>query len=192
MPLSLNSKATLSDFKFIYAMEWSHRLLGRIIGLTFVLPIPYFFLKKRLSKPLALRLGGLSLLLGMQGVLGWYMVQSGLDQALIDDTASGIPRVSQYRLAAHLGAALALYMGMFGTGMAVLKDWRFATGEPWSGVKETSKDTLQNMMRNPALRRFKGQAWLLTGLVFLTAVSGKALPLFINLPVLMLYLQVLL
>lgn len=118
------------------------------------------------------RLFGLSLLIGFQGALGWYMVKSGLDQSLLE-TPGSVPRVSQYRLAAHLGTAFLLYLGMFGTGMAVIKDWKYAHGKPWSGAVGDAAKILQN----PIVKRVKTFSWALTGLVFLTALSGAFYPL---------------
>lgn len=94
-----NSHFTLADFKQIYFWEYLHRLIGRIVGLVFLLPAVFFWHKGvfdlRMKRQVALIfLGGL-----FQGVLGWYMVKSGL----VDK-----PHVSHYRLAAHLSTALAL------------------------------------------------------------------------------------
>lgn len=91
---------TVEGFKSIFWWEYAHRLLGRIIGLVFLLPFLYFLLKGRLSRPLAWKLAGLFLLGGLQGALGWYMVKSGL----VSD-----PRVSHFRLTAHLGLALLIF-----------------------------------------------------------------------------------
>jgi cytochrome c oxidase assembly protein subunit 15 len=95
----LNSQMTLSEFKMIFFWEYMHRILGRLIGLIFLLPWIYFNIKKRLTREFNLKLLGLFILLGLQGLLGWYMVQSGL---------IGVPHVSHYRLAAHLLLALSL------------------------------------------------------------------------------------
>ncbi|KAK2466439.1 hypothetical protein APHAL10511_002081 [Amanita phalloides] len=165
----LNHTISLHDFKSIFYMEWGHRILGRIIGLAFVGPLVYFAVRKQLSSALSRRLAGLALLIGAQGALGWYMVKSGLDDSLMD-TPGAVPRVSQYRLAAHLGTALVLYAGMFGTGLAVIKDWKFSRGVPWSGLKGSAD--FQAILNNPIVRTFNRQAWALTGLVFLTALSG--------------------
>ena len=149
-------------------MEWGHRVLGRLIGLVFVGPLVYFAVRRQLPKPSTLRLSGLALLIGAQGFLGWYMVKSGLEDAIME-TPGAVPRVSQYRLASHLGLAFLLYLGMFGTGMAVIKDYKFATGAAWSGFK----GNIEQALSNPLLRSFKRQAWAITGLVFLTALSGR-------------------
>ena len=96
----LNSWMGLGDFKTIFWWEYVHRLWGRVIGLVFALPLVWFWAKGRLApwlKPwllLALALGAL------QGVVGWWMVTSGL----VDD-----PHVSHFRLAAHLGLAVLVY-----------------------------------------------------------------------------------
>ncbi|KAJ7507455.1 electron transfer protein 1 [Mycena galericulata] len=164
----LNHSSTLDDFKRIYYMEWSHRILGRLIGVVFVAPLAYFTISKKISTPLALKLGGLGLLIGAQGALGWYMVQSGMEESLLE-TPGAVPRVSHYRLAAHLAMAFALYTGMFSTGMAIIKDWRFVHSGMSSGLPLT---TFTAAMNNPIVNRFKSYSWALTGLVLLTALSG--------------------
>lgn len=96
----LNSHFTLEEFKSIYWWEYLHRFLGRLIGLVFVVPFLYFLIKKKLS-PVLIRRGVILLLLGaFQGVLGWYMVKSGLSKN---------PYVSHYRLAAHLISAFTVF-----------------------------------------------------------------------------------
>ncbi|KNZ79191.1 Electron transfer protein 1, mitochondrial [Termitomyces sp. J132] len=165
----LKSGATLSDFKFIFFMEWSHRLLGRLLGVAFVGPLVYFGIRRKISRAQFAQLFGLGTLIGAQGALGWYMVQSGLDEALMEEPGA-VPRVSQYRLAAHLGMALALYAGMFSTGLGIIKDWKFSRGGKWSGSEAVKKFT--RVLEKPRVKMFKRQAWALTGLVLLTALSG--------------------
>jgi cytochrome c oxidase assembly protein subunit 15 len=143
-------------------------MLGRLIGVVFVGPLAYFAIRKKIPRSLTLRLSGLALLIGAQGFLGWYMVQSGLEDSLME-TPGAVPRVSQYRLAAHLGMAFVLYLGMFGTGMAAIKDWKFAKGTRWSGYA----GKVSEAVKNPNFRSFCRQSWALTGLVLLTAISGK-------------------
>lgn len=96
----VNSWMTVDDFKEIFWLEYSHRLWGRLIGLVFALPFFWFVFKKKARGHLTLKLTGLLVLGGAQGVLGWFMVASGL----VDR-----PDVSQYRLAAHLGLAFVVY-----------------------------------------------------------------------------------
>lgn len=86
----------LAGFKGIFFWEYAHRVLGRLIGLVYALPFAWFLLRGALARPLALKLGAGLALGGMQGLMGWLMVKSGL----VDE-----PRVSHFRLAAHLGLA---------------------------------------------------------------------------------------
>src|SRR5690606_1729191 len=74
----VNHGMSLAEFKFIYWWEWSHRFLGRFIGVVFALPLIYFWLTGRLRAGMAPKLIGLLLLGGLQGFIGWYMVKSGL------------------------------------------------------------------------------------------------------------------
>ncbi|OBX21372.1 heme A synthase [Bizionia sp. APA-3] len=92
----LHSHFTLEDFKGIYFWEWFHRLIGRVIGLVFIIPFLYFLFRKQLTKSTIKKCLVLLGLGGFQGFLGWYMVKSGL----VD-----MPDVSHYRLAAHLTTA---------------------------------------------------------------------------------------
>ncbi|WP_034040995.1 COX15/CtaA family protein [Wocania ichthyoenteri] len=92
----LHSHFTIDDFKSIYFWEWLHRLIGRVIGLVFIIPFLYFLITKQLSKKTIKKCLVLLVLGGFQGFLGWYMVKSGL----VD-----MPDVSHYRLAAHLTTA---------------------------------------------------------------------------------------
>ncbi|TDL29779.1 COX15-CtaA-domain-containing protein [Rickenella mellea] len=164
----LNHSMTLDDFKRIFYMEWAHRVMGRVVGVAFVLPLAYFAFTRKLTRGLTTRLSAMALLIGFQGFLGWYMVQSGLSEDLLDQPGA-VPRVSQYRLAAHLGTAVVLYGAMLSTGLAVLRDWKFAIQGKWSGL--LAKD-LEPVLKNPIVRKFRRRAWLLTSLVFLTAMSG--------------------
>jgi cytochrome c oxidase assembly protein subunit 15 len=103
-----------------------------------------------------------------QGFLGWYMVSSGLDADHLSARPNSTPRVSQYRLAAHLGAALVLYVGMMHTALAARQDWKVAHPElAKEGV--VVKEVIQSLARQNAFRRC---AWGVAGLVLLTAVSG--------------------
>ncbi len=89
----VNSDFTLSDFKFIYFWEYIHRLIGRLLGLVFIIPFFYFFFKKQIDKSLMPKLIIMFLLGAWQGFLGWYMVKSGLVENI---------HVSHLRLAIHL------------------------------------------------------------------------------------------
>ncbi|KAH8989335.1 electron transfer protein 1 [Lactarius hatsudake] len=151
----LNSRIALDDFKSIYYMEWGHRVLGRTVGLAFVLPLAYFAARGRLARTLRTPLIGMAVLLGAQGALGWYMVRSGLEEPVAGGGGAdnAVPRVSQYRLAAHLGTALALYAGMFAAALSVTADWRFARDGTWGRLRDGR--TWDGVLRNPLVRRFK-------------------------------------
>ena len=89
----------LAAFKQIFFWEWLHRLLGRLIGLAFAMPLAWFAIRRAIPRGYGWKLAGLLLLGGMQGVLGWYMVMSGLAERT---------DVSHFRLSAHLLLALAI------------------------------------------------------------------------------------
>ncbi|MFQ5994609.1 MAG: COX15/CtaA family protein [Acidiferrobacterales bacterium] len=96
----INRGMTLGEFKSIYWVEYAHRMLGRLIALAFVLPFLYFLMRRRLARSLIPKLVMMFVLGGLQGLLGWFMVKSGL----IDE-----PHVSPYRLTAHLAMAAVIY-----------------------------------------------------------------------------------
>lgn len=98
----------LDRFKFIFFWEWVHRLLGRLIGLALALPLAWFAWKRAIPKGYGWRLFALLALVGLQGALGWYMVQSGL----ADRTD-----VSHFRLSAHLLTALVILAGLVWTAL---------------------------------------------------------------------------
>jgi cytochrome c oxidase assembly protein subunit 15 len=159
----LNPNMTLSEFKSIYYMEWIHRLWGRFVGLSFVLPAVYFVARKKVSKPMALRLAGIAGLIGFQGFIGWWMVKSGLKDDLF--APGSHPRVSQYRLTAHLGAAFACYVAMLWNGLAILRSHRLLA-DP-----ETGSNLLRSL-QDPKLKLFRRSVAGLALLVFVTAMSG--------------------
>lgn len=107
----VNQGMSLDAFKRIFWWEYAHRLLGRVIGLAFLLPLLWFALRRRIPAGYGSKLAGVFVLGGLQGALGWYMVQSGL----VDD-----PRVSQFRLTAHLGLAFAIFGAMLWIAMSLL------------------------------------------------------------------------
>jgi cytochrome c oxidase assembly protein subunit 15 len=98
----------LAGFKSIFFWEWVHRLLGRLIGLAFALPLAWFALKRAIPKGYGARLVALLVLGGAQGALGWYMVVSGLSERT---------DVSHFRLSAHLLLALFLLAALIWTAL---------------------------------------------------------------------------
>lgn len=160
----LNSNMGLEDFKQIYWMEWGHRLWGRVVGVTFLVPTIYFIARRRVSAPVAASLVGISGLIGLQGFIGWWMVKSGLKDDLFAKGAT--PRVSQYRLTVHLGTAFVVYSSMLYTGLSILRERRYLSMAP-----NTALDQLKHLA-SPALRPFRAATALLAALVFTTAMSG--------------------
>ena len=138
----VNPGMDLAGFKRIFWWEYVHRLLGRLIGAAFLLPLLWFAVRRRIGRALTWKLAGIFALGGLQGAMGWYMVQSGL----VDN-----PRVSQYRLAAHLGMALLIYAAMLWTALDLL----FPRGTEAAAPR--------------VLRRF---AFALVALIFAMALSG--------------------
>ena len=96
----VNHQMDLEGFKYIFMYEYLHRVLGRLIGMLFFFPLVFFALRGMIKQGLMPKLLGLLVLGGCQGLMGWFMVKSGL----IDR-----PDVSQYRLTAHLGLAVLIY-----------------------------------------------------------------------------------
>jgi len=159
----LDSRMVLEDFKQIYWMEWTHRLWGRVVGITFLVPTLYFIVRKRVSRGMAGKLLGICGLIGFQGGLGWWMVKSGLKDDLFDKGQH--PRVSQYRLAAHLGTAFIAYLAMVWNGLGILREHRLVSN-PAEGSK------LLQQLQRPELRPFKRTIAALSILTFVTAMSG--------------------
>ena len=148
----VNRGMSLDEFKGIFWWEYYHRLLGRLIGLAFFIPFVYFIARKAIDRPLGLKLAGIFLLGGLQGAMGWYMVKSGL----VDD-----PRVSQYRLTAHLGLAFIIYAAMFWVALGLLFPADGSRSESHGGSREGG--------RLRGLRRF---SLALTALIFVMVLSG--------------------
>ena len=140
----INRGMTLAGFKEIYWLEYAHRLLGRVVGIAFALPFIWFLIRRAFDRPLALKVLAIGILGGLQGLLGWYMVKSGL----VDR-----PDVSPYRLAAHLGLAVAIYGCLIWVALGLL------TGGSVERVRREG--------------RWRGAIWGVTGLVFLTILSGS-------------------
>lgn len=137
-----NYSMNLAEFKSIFWLEYFHRLLGRTIGVIFFVPLLYFIATGKVRKSLIPRLVGMFILGGLQGLMGWYMVKSGL----VDN-----PHVSPYRLTAHLGLAFIIYAYIFWTALDLY-------------FPRTSGMTIS--------RRLKQAALLLTLGIFITVLSG--------------------
>lgn len=110
--LKINAGMSLDAFKSIFYWEYGHRVLGRVIGLIYFVPLMIFLLRGMVPKGWHAKLFGLFVLGGLQGLMGWYMVKSGL----VD-----VPHVSQYRLTAHFGLAVVIFMCMVWFAMDFLR-----------------------------------------------------------------------
>lgn len=111
----VNKGMSLESFKYIYWWEWSHRFLGRFIGVAFFVPFVIFLATRRIEKQAIPRLLGLFVLGGLQGLLGWFMVKSGLVDRV---------DVSHYRLSAHLTLAVTIYTAILWTAVGFGKPSR--------------------------------------------------------------------
>jgi cytochrome c oxidase assembly protein subunit 15 len=106
-----NFDMDVEGFKNIFWLEYIHRLLGRSIGVIFLIPMIFFIIKRKVSRQLTPKLITMFVLGGLQGLMGWYMVKSGLVNE---------PHVSHYRLSAHLGLAFVIYAYIFWVAMGLL------------------------------------------------------------------------
>jgi cytochrome c oxidase assembly protein subunit 15 len=140
--LQVNKGMSLHEFKGIFWWEYLHRLLGRLIGLMFFVPLLWFMVKRKVEWALVPRLVAIFLLGGVQGAIGWWMVKSGL----ISD-----PRVSHVRLSIHLGIAFLIFAAMFWTALGL------RAGAP---------------ARDPHRRRLAGYGAGLSVLTFVMVLSG--------------------
>ncbi len=113
--LKVNAGMSLGAFKSIFYWEYGHRVLGRVIGMIYLLPLVFFIARGMVPRAWFGRLFGLFILGGLQGLMGWYMVKSGL----VD-----VPRVSQYRLTAHLSLAFVIFACMVWFGLDFLRGER--------------------------------------------------------------------
>ncbi len=143
--LKVNQDMNLAGFKNIFWLEYLHRVLGRLIGIAFLVPFLYFMIRGMIPRNLAPKLVVMFILGGLQGLLGWYMVKSGL----VND-----PHVSQYRLTAHLMLAVAIYCFILWTALNLI-----AEQKPYTKFM-------------PDMRKLTGKTMMLMIFVVITMVSG--------------------
>merc|ERR1719499_1266507 len=154
------SQLSLEEFKSIYFWEWFHRMWGRGIGLVFLGPLAYFAARRKVTKPLRNRLLVLGGLGGCQGLVGWWMVKSGLKEN--NGTHLNLPRVSAYRLSVHLVSAFTIYLLLMYTAL-----------ECWSKRPRALAYPSQHMDQLAAVPSALRRATIGTlGLTWLTAFSG--------------------
>jgi cytochrome c oxidase assembly protein subunit 15 len=140
----VNHQMTVDEFKRIFYWEYWHRVLGRLIGVAFFVPFLYFWVRKKIEPGLTPKLLGIFVLGGLQGAMGWYMVKSGL----VDD-----PRVSQYRLTAHLSLAFLIFISMMWVALGL--------------VAERARETT-----DAALKKLQRTGFWLALLAFYMVVTG--------------------
>lgn len=151
---------TLEEFKFIYFWEYSHRMFGRFLGIAFTAPMVYFAARGMIPRTLYPRLGLLFGLGGAQGLIGWWMVKSGLDN--VDPNQRKEIRVSPYRLATHLTMAFTTYGVLIWTGLDLLN------------TPERARQAA-SQLTSATLRHCRNVRWWAVGnglLVATTVVSG--------------------
>jgi cytochrome c oxidase assembly protein subunit 15 len=146
-----NSHMTVSEFKRIWWMEYLHRMMGRTVGAAFVVPAAIFWYKGWLVKGMRMRVPLIGGLILTQGLIGWWMVKSGLTEE--NAAKYSDPQVSHYRLATHLSTAFILYSVMI-----------------WSSLSHLLPPEQRPVTAN--LIRLKKLAMTSKSLIFLTAVSG--------------------
>ena len=139
-----NFNMSLDEFKSIFWFEYGHRLLGRSIGMIFLLPFLFFLFRGKIEKSLTPKLIIMFVLGGLQGLMGWYMVKSGL----VND-----PHVSQYRLTAHLGLAVVIYAYMFWVALGLL----------YPKINDVANNTNY---------RLRSLSLIITGIIVITILSG--------------------
>lgn len=119
----INAGMTLAQFKTIFWWEWSHRLLGRLVGVVFFVPFVWFAVRREIPRRLFWRLGAIFVLGGLQGLVGWWMVASGLADRVT---------VAPERLMIHLGLAFALLGAIVWTALDAWNGWaRQTLPSPW-------------------------------------------------------------
>lgn len=156
-----NKNMSLEEFKRIWWMEYMHRMWGRLTGAVFLIPAGFFWANRMLSRRLKTKVLILGSLIGCQGLMGWYMVKSGLENDF--SGPSDVPRVSQYRLASHFGLALIIYTGFL-----------YSALEQLLPVQNTSSSNMTKLstLSLKQFNRFKSFVYMSKGLIFLTAISG--------------------
>jgi cytochrome c oxidase assembly protein subunit 15 len=156
----VNSRMTLEEFQNIFFMEWAHRMWGRTLGVVFAVPCAYFVARGALPGPLLRRLGLIFAAGGCQGLVGWWMVKSGLEEANFPNPHD-LPTVSPYRLATHLVSAFGIYTALLWTTLSV--------AFPLAASGETGPPPARLLA---VLRRLRGGALPFGCLVGVTALSG--------------------
>ncbi|CAN0225215.1 unnamed protein product [Ectocarpus fasciculatus] len=158
---------TLDEFKHIFFWEYAHRMLGRALGVIYGVPLLYFGVRGRIPAHIRGRVAGLFALGGAQGLVGWWMVKSGLEDRSQDLAVGKEIRVSPYRLAAHLATAFATFSLLVHTGFQALDGPRAAS--------PSAADAARRLLDAGVMRQgsnLRVMAMGVCGAAFVTAVSG--------------------
>ncbi|CAM9161321.1 unnamed protein product [Scytosiphon promiscuus] len=158
---------TMEEFKYIFFWEYAHRMLGRALGVIYGVPLLYFGLRGRIPAHIRGRVAGLFALGGTQGLVGWWMVKSGLEDRSADLAVGKEIRVSPYRLAAHLATAFATFSLLVHTGFQALDGPRVAS--------PPAADAARRLLDSGVLKQgsnLRLMAIGVCGAAFVTAVSG--------------------
>mmetsp|Transcript_20909 Transcript_20909/g.30279 ORF Transcript_20909/g.30279 Transcript_20909/m.30279 type:complete len:453 (-) Transcript_20909:103-1461(-) len=164
---------TLDEFKFIYFWEWGHRMLGRVLGLVYAGPLLYFAARGRLAPHLKPKLALLLGLGGTQGLIGWWMVRSGLEG--VDPGTRKEIRVSPYRLATHLGMAFTTGTLLLWTGLEALHPPEAVkkVGEKvGASIQAAAAAGVQKQEVVAVLKKLRARGMATLGLAGVTALSG--------------------
>jgi len=140
---------TLHEFQYIYYWEWGHRMLGRVVGVAFALPWAYFAFRKKIPSNYSNRMKVLFAMGGTQGLVGWWMVKSGLGEDRFGDRKE--IRVSPYRLTAHLTMAFSTYSLLLWTGLGLLQypnDYSIKNAATGHTISSTSSNGNRNRNGN--------------------------------------------
>ena len=159
---------SLAQFKGIFFWEYTHRLLGRLIGVAYAAPLMWFWARGRLPRRLIPALVGILALGLAQGALGWYMVESGLVHRV---------EVSQYRLVAHLALALLIYAAMLWVALGLVRDPPGASAGLEGPTPHPSLPRRRGRVREEALRRAPegaGWLWAANAIILLVALTIAA------------------
>jgi len=161
---------SLEEFQYIFYWEWGHRMLGRFVGVCFAAPWAYFAFKKRIPSGYSNRMVALFAMGGTQGLVGWWMVKSGLGEDRRDDRQE--IRVSPYRLAAHLGMAFSTFTLLLWTGLGILQvpnDTSIIAGGT-SKLLEWSRSLSKSAIMHA--KKIRGGAIAVSSLSAITIISG--------------------
>jgi len=172
---AIHADMTLDQFKHIYFWEYIHRLWGRLIGFAFLLPFLWFLIRGQVSRRLVAPLAGLFVLGGLQGALGWWMVESGLEARI---------EVSQYRLAAHLAMAVVIYLAMLWVALGLMLPRVSSPSPPLGAERGRVRWGAPHPPHPKSFSPLKGGeglvsagalrmgAWLVVLMIFITLVAG--------------------